>query len=390
MTFQNANRFTGFLLAFIMIGLFVFGLPAASDAGPNKPMMKSGLSRMDFTNDLNFQFVNREVVSHKQANQIDKKQMATKSLDSRQTAFKSVSLSSSQVKFNVETDRAGAIKAGNAAKVSGKTVVFDRQSKYKIDKEFGKARTLLSFKSKFGTIGGSRLGYYIQGRIYADFNGNGLHDEGEPGIPNVLVEIHHAKKGKIGWVATSLSGQFDTKALSASAFNTHEFIIPEQTDKMDQAYANEVLSTYFSYSPAPEGYDFAEVMLGFTLDADALLADLQNHSISVNGQSPEQWATRLNTWSRPYIWAVNNQQLSGIEVLTGNNPSFDAQFHRELLTLELNLRARQGLAPSDPAYLGLQEILVDYGHYLLDQFDRVSEKDLIKVLEIYRAINTGQ
>ena len=56
-------------------------------------------------------------------------------------------------------------------------------------------------------------------RVWDDTNGNGLQDAGEPGLPNVTVELHNAADQLVGSTTTNASGQYSFANLAPGVYS---------------------------------------------------------------------------------------------------------------------------------------------------------------------------
>lgn len=299
-----------------------------------------------------------------------------------------ISVDTRAVEF-VDTDSmATGIKSSDALRSPKKMYNTGGEEVYRTIKTELSTKTV-SFESLTGTsISGSRS-YYLKGVVFADFNNSGVKDPGEPGIPRLVVEIHHKDNDRLGWVTTDLHGYFDTKGYSGGILKKHEFVIPQSNDDYSSGYGNEVLAEYFTFVPAPQNAKLPELNLGFSPNLALIQEHLRSGALVSTGESGRIWHHKISQWTSPLIIEVGGENINAAEYLITRPEGLQGRFEKALAVLELNHDSGLGLGSDNPALVDLHDVLIEYGHFLLDNNDPENETAMRKLLRIYYLINGG-
>ena len=289
-----------------------------------------------------------------------------------------------------------------------------------------------------GPCAGNVEVYEISGTVFIDADADGLRDEAEGGLGNVIVEIS-MEGGGVETVLTDADGHWSTNRSAGTwtvAVDTEGYPEAFNTTLAQSFTATTDLSRAVTVGPAAADQDF-----GFDASVEDILADLEEGVILPAGESVKWWKDqfrptlqlsnnsvefdqitnyssdvgssssknnppRSNRYDPetllgfltaieglylpvPYVFTPGEELASAWEILRHRPTSDYEDLYRELLTTELNLVSGRGLVGVDPS---LHDALVSWGESLLvlslEDEDK-ADLDLIGAIRVFRGINTG-
>lgn len=280
-----------------------------------------------------------------------------------------------------------------------------------------------------GPCAGNTEVYEISGTVFIDADADGLRDDVEGGLGDVIVEVSLAGGG-VETVLTDADGHWSASRGAGT------WTVAVDTVAYPEAF-NPTLSQSFNATTATSrevtvGPDAPDQDFGFNPSVEDIIADIEQGEILPAGESVKWWKQQLHPalglannnpdlpstpngkrnpprpgrydpevlrgflttieglyLPDPYVFTPGDELASAFEILRPHPTNDYEDLYRELLATELNLVSGRGLVGVDP---GLHDALVSWGESLLVLSLEDTAKayvDLGRAIRIFQTINTG-
>ena len=276
---------------------------------------------------------------------------------------------------------------------ANKQVRVDRTTQINLLKSKQQPFKLLQIKAPFGTASGGGLSYFAQGYVFVDINRNGLWDYGEPGIPDVKIDIFDQNGDEVGSVVSDYRGYYTTRLLSSVPLNKYKFTVDAGSEKFRNHF-NYLLARYFEFIQPPANAESSELHLGFALNFDALLDDLDpsdpdNDGVTIDteGLTAGQWANEVDArdiGDIEYVLTGRRIHRTLGQTFSDDSQTLRSELEKEVSALKLNHNYMRGFGPE---YWDLELVLVRYGETLLKNYEELSEPEIRAGIDLISAAN---